>query len=222
MTKQLIVGFCTEGTTDNRFLESIIQRTFEHVAFDCTGQVDILPVQLLDKQAGPFVELVELYARKAVDLGVMVLCIHTDADAITDANCYANKINPAFDNISSLEDKNICKNLVAIVPVQMTESWMLAEKELLKKEIGTSKTNAELQINRNPENISNPKQVIENAIRIAVSELTKRRRKQLKIGQLYLPIGQKINLSSLENLNSYNKFKTSVRQIFIDLGYLQP
>jgi len=206
MTKQLIVGFCTEGTTDSRFLESIIQRTFEDVAFDCTGQIDILPVQLLDKQVDPFVELVESYARKAVELGVMVLCIHTDADANTDENCFTNKIKPAFDNV---------------LPVKMTESWMLAEKELLKKEIGTSKTDAELYINRNPENIANPKQVIETAIRIAVSGLTRRRRNRLKIGQLYLPIGQKITLSSLENLNSYNKFKTSVKQAFIDLGYLQ-
>lgn len=222
MTKQLIVGFCTEGTTDNRFLESIIQRTFEDVAFDCTGQIDILPVQLLDKEIGPFIDLVESYARKAVELGVMVLCIHTDADAATDEHCFTNKINPAFENIASLEDDNICKKLVPIVPIQMTESWMLAEKELLKKEIGTSKTDAELSINRNPENINNPKQVIENAIRIVVSGLTKRRRNQLKIGQLYLPIGQKIKLLSLENLNSYNKFKTSVQQAFIDLGYLQP
>ncbi len=222
MIKQLIIGFCTEGTTDNRFLESIIQRTFEDVAFDCTGQIDILPIQLLDKETSPFVELVQSYATKANDLGVMVLCIHTDADAATDINCFTNKINPAFDNVASLESDNICKKLVAIVPVQMTESWMLAEKELLKRELGTSKTDAELNINRNPESITNPKQVIEDAIRVVVSEVTKRRRNQLKIGQLYLPIGQKIELSSLKTLHSYNKFRDSVKQVFIDLGYLQP
>ena len=54
-------------------------------------------------------------------------------------------------------DKNISvglshlKTSVIIVPIQMTESWMLAEKELLKKEIGTDKTDIELGIHRDPE-----------------------------------------------------------------------
>jgi len=51
--------------------------------------------------------------------------------------------------------------------------------------------------------------------------LTKKRRRQLKIGQLYLPIGQKIQLQKLESLASYNKFKSSVKEAFIKLNYLQ-
>ena len=49
MTPQLIIGFVTEGSTDYRFLESIIQRTFEDVAFDCDGEIEILPVQYFEK-----------------------------------------------------------------------------------------------------------------------------------------------------------------------------
>ena len=221
MTKQLIVGFCAEGSTDERFLTSIIQRTFVEVAFECTGQIDILPIQFLEKETGSFTELVQNYATKAIELGVMVLCIHTDADAVTDVDCFRNKINPAFEHIASLTEQTICKNLVAIVPIQMTESWMLAEKELLKKEIGTDKTDIELGIHRAPESITNPKQVIENAISIMEQDLTKKRRRQLKIGQLYLPIGQKIQLRNLESLTSYNTFKSSVKEAFRKLNYLQ-
>ncbi len=221
MTKQLIVGFCAEGSTDERFLTSVIQRTFEEVAFECTGQIDILPVQFLEKETGPFNELVQKYATKAIKSGIMVLCIHTDADAPTDDHCFNNKINPAFEHITNLEEDNICKNLVAVVPIHMTESWMLAEKELLKKEIGTNKSDNELGINRDPESITNPKHVIETAISIMEQDLTKKRRRQLKIGQLYLPIGQKIQLQNLESLISYNKFKSSVEDAFRELNYLQ-
>lgn len=221
MIKQLIVGFCAEGSTDERFLTSIIQRTFEEVALECTGQIDILPVQFLEKENGAFVDLVQRYATKALDYGVMVLCIHTDADAAIDTATFTDKINPAFENISNLEEVNICKNLVAIVPIQMTESWMLAEKELLKKEIGTDKSNNELGIHREPERTSNPKRVIETAIQIMEQSLTNRRRKQLKIGQLYLPIGQKVKLENLESLSSYVRFKSSVRDAFRKLNYLQ-
>lgn len=221
MTKQLIVGFCAEGSTDERFLTSVIQRTFEEVALDCTGQIDILPVQFLEKETGSFNELVQKYATKALESGVMVLCIHTDADAPTDDNCFSQKINPAFEHITNLVDENICKNLVAVVPIQMTESWMLAEKELLKKEIGTNKSDNELGIHRAPESITNPKHVIETAISIMEQDLTKKRRRLLKIGQLYLPIGQKIQLQNLESLTSYNKFKSSVKDAFRKLNYLQ-
>ena len=75
MSRQVFIGFTTEGPTDFRFLESVIQRSFENVAFECSGQVEVLPVQYIEKQSGNFVEVVKDYARQADSLGVMVpLC----------------------------------------------------------------------------------------------------------------------------------------------------
>jgi len=96
MNKQIIIGFTTEGPTDNRFLESIIQRSFEDVAFECTGNIEVLPVQYIKKQSGAFIEVVKNYAHQADELGIMVLCVHADADSITDDATFNNKINPAF------------------------------------------------------------------------------------------------------------------------------
>jgi len=36
---QIFAGLFTEGNTDIRFLQSIIQKTLEAVAFDCSGQL---------------------------------------------------------------------------------------------------------------------------------------------------------------------------------------
>lgn len=220
MSIQIIIGFTTEGSTDVKYLESIIQRTFEHVAFECHGQIEVLPAQYLKKQNGDFVELVKDYARKAEEMGVMVLCVHTDADDTTDIFSYNNKIIPAFTAVNDIQGESICKNLVAIVPVRMTEAWMLSDKELLKAEIGTSKSNEELGIDRLPEDYNNPKQTIEDAIRIARQNLTKRRRHELVISELYSPIGQKVALSTLERLTSYQKFKEAVRAAYTKLNYL--
>ena len=52
MSKQIIIGFAAEGPTDVRFLESIVQRSFEDVAFECDGEVEILPVQCMEKESG--------------------------------------------------------------------------------------------------------------------------------------------------------------------------
>ena len=103
----------------------------------------------------------------------------------------------------------------------MLEAWTLADKELLKKEIGTTKSDNDLGINRYPEGIGDPKQTIKEAIRIAREDLTKRRRKDLTINELYLPIGQKIEIEKLDILPSFIKFKDSIRASFRTLNYLQ-
>jgi hypothetical protein len=147
------------------------------------------------------------------------LCFHADADAPTDERAFDERIIPAFDAIQKA-NQDLCKNLVAVVPVQMTEAWMLADTELLKKELGTTKNDDELGINQNPESFADPKEIIEKAIQIAREDLTKRRRRKLTINELYSPIGQTIELVKLERLPSYKKFEKAVRDIFQKLNLL--
>lgn len=148
--------------------------------------------------------------------GAMVLCFHADADDKTDENAFKERINPAFNAIKS-DERDLCKNLVAIVPIQMTEAWILADKELLKKELCTNKSDSELAIDKDPESFSNPKETIKNAINKAREGMTKRYRNKLKIDDLYSPLGTKIELSKLESLSSYKKFEKAVRDIFPQL-----
>lgn len=116
--------------------------------------------------------------------------------------------------IQQMQEDSVCKNLVAVVPVQMTEAWMLSDTSLLKKEIGTDKTDVELCIEKHPERYNDPKEVIRNAIRIGRQEFSRRSRHKLSIEELYAPIGQKISLASLETLPSYQKFRKTVRNSF--------
>lgn len=219
MNKQLIVRFATEGKTDVRFLESVIQRSFEDIAFECRDQIEVLPLQHIRKISGDFISTVKIYSQKAEELGIMILCIHTDADSSEDTNAFEDKINPAFSEIKQ-STTDFCKNLIAVVPVRMTEAWMLADKNLLKNEIGTQKTDQELNINKNPESFSDPKKTLEDAIRIAQQDLTKRKRRNLTIGELYLPIGQKISIAQLDSLPSFWKFKEAIKAVFKDIKYV--
>ncbi len=219
MIRQVTIGFASEGITDVRFLENIIQRTFEDIAFECSGQIEILPLQVLPKKRGSFVDVVKGYAADAEARGLMVLCVHTDSDSPTDENSFRNKINPAFQIVQNSTELE-CKNLVAIVPVQMTEAWMLADCELLKEEIGTDLQNHDLSLHRQPESYADPKQVIMDAITIARSDVTRRRRHELTISDLYLPMGQKMLLSRLDQLQSFRKFREAIRNSFRKLNYL--
>jgi DNA replication protein DnaD len=99
----------------------------------------------------------------------------------------------------------------------MTEAWMLADKELLKKQLCTDKSDSELEIDKHPESFSNPKETIKKAINKAREGITKRHRKKLTIDDLYSPLGTTIELSKLESLSSYKKFEKAVRDIFPQL-----
>lgn len=218
MSNIVTIGFITEGPTDIRFLRPIIKRTFEEIAFECKGEIEVFDPVYVDSGIGPFSERVLNAAKNAEKNGLMVLCVHTDSDNKRDAQVFNNKIIPAFREVNNSAEE-ICKNLIAIVPIQMTEAWMLADKQLFKEEIGTTKTDVELGIDKRPENYSDPKSVLKTAISIALKDESKRRR-NLDLGELYLPIGQKLSIDCLLNLPSYNKFSLAVRNAFVKLNYL--
>lgn len=214
MTQQVLIGLITEGTTDVRFLSSIVKRTFERLSILCWSDVEILDIVPIKIEKNRFVsEVLKASEKGLIQYGITVLCVHTDADADTDETMHANKINPALKALRESEDER-CRNLVAIVPVQMQEAWLMADTSLLKKQIGTDKNDHELGLHRHPEKVADPKRAIEEAIRIARQELTRRRRRELKIGDLYQPIGQSIRLEALAVLPSYQKFEENVKTAF--------
>ena len=213
---QLSIGLYTEGSTDVRFLTSIIKRTFEDVCFECQGELEVLDIQNIRINKGTFPEDV---INAAHNSGIMILCVHTDADDSADTTVYQNKITPALKAIENCSE-DICKNIVPIIPIQMTEAWMLADKNLLKREVGTGKNDNELGIYKDPEEYADPKETIKAVIRIANQERTKRHRKDLTISDLYLRIGQSISIDKLKNVPSYFKFQINVREALKRANYL--
>ncbi len=220
MTNILTIGIISEGVTDERFLPNIIRKTFEELAFECNGEIEVYEPELIKKQGNTFIE--QVLNAATGNHWINILCVHTDADSSSDKKVFTEKILPAFDKIEKYEKENICKNLVAIVPIQMTEAWMLSDTQLLIDEIGTDKNLQDLELPKalnEIENISDPKNTIENAIRIAFSEQSPRR-KRLSLGELYSPISQKVKLSNLKYLSSYNKFRQSSYIALKKLGYI--
>lgn len=222
MTKQLFVGLYTEGSTDLRFLESVVKRTFDNIAFEAPGDFEIFIQPVFLKKTGlKFYEQVIQASKDGLDqFGMTILCVHRDADSDTDENVYINSINPALQELSTKKDFDYCKTITLIIPVHMIEAWLLADKELFKQEIGTVKSDVELGINRKPEVIADPKETIKEAIRISRQEVTLKRRKDLSINEIYMPLGQKIGMQKLNELSSYIKFKESVKAAFTKLNYL--
>lgn len=221
---QLFVGLFAEGSTDERFLQSIIQRTLESIAFnECHGSFEIeVNIININKTGKGFVDQVLEVSKKGVEnFGMMFLCLHRDADSFSTEHTMQYLINPAIRSLQEQTD-DFCKIITPVIPVQETEAWMLADKTLFKRQIGAErKTEGELGISELPEDMSNPKEKIEAAIRIARQHFTKRRRQSLSISDLYLPIGQTLEIEHLERLRSFQEFKDNVRNAFRMLNLLR-
>jgi hypothetical protein len=219
MSNIITMAFSAEGTTDQRFLESIIKRTFEEVAFQCEGLIEVYdPIYIKFPKRFGFVQGARIIAMEAFKAGINILCVHVDADDKSDSAVIQQKIDPAFKAIAEMEG-DACKNVVAIIPIYMSEAWMLADKDLLKAEIDTEKSDEELGFLKDAESIPDPKNVIKSAIRTAQSHLSRRRNK-ITISDLYQPMGQKIPIVKLEELHSYKNFKSGVENAFRQLNYL--
>lgn len=222
MSNFILAGLFTEGTTDVRFLSSVVERTLQDVAYDCTGDIETkLEIIKINKKNLNFNQQVLEASKVAFEkFGIVILFVHTDSDSADDELVFNSKINPAHKELL-LQDENLyCKELVAIVPIQMTEAWMIADKALLKSQIGIDKTDSELGIHINPEQISDPKNQIEKIIQLSKEDLSKRKRgKGLQISELYQIIGQTVELTDLEKLSSYLKFKNALVTKLKDLNF---
>jgi len=222
---QIFTGLMAEGTTDTRFLIPIIEKTVKDLVYkEYKGdfELSIQEIRLKDT-ASKYIEKVANAAKYAEEsFGADFIFVHLDADNKNAREVYQNKINPAK---QFLKDKAMtigieaCSRIVTIVPITETESWMLADKALFKSQLGTSLSDAELKISRDVEQMADPKKVAQDAIKIAFSHKTKKRRRELNISELYQPIGSRIDLSKLEPLTSYQDFKQNIRNVFEELGY---
>lgn len=218
---QITIGLNTEGKTDVRFLKSIVKRTFEGIAFDCRTDIEILDIVTVKAPKGGFTQAMLEASREGVtQYGINILCIHADADSPDSKAVWNHKFVPFLKRLSEMDDKAYCKTVVPVIPVQMTEAWMLADKDLLRRILNAgNRTDQDLGIGKAPEAYADPKDRIAEALRIA-QEGVSRRRYQVKINDLYGEIGRDIELDALRKLPSFNRFEQEVRSAFQEMNYL--
>lgn len=221
MSRQLFVGFVAEGATDYRFLPSIIERTFAEAALEYCEQEIVIYVSEIKNVSkhGSFSDFAINVCKEALhSYGSMAVVIHSDSDKCSYQERYDNKFAPVIQLISKYSDDECCQLITPLIPVRMIESWMLADTNLFKEQLGTKMSDAELHINANPEQLSNPKQTIIDAIKATSCERPKSLG-ELAIGDLYGIIGEKIELDCLKRLESYRLFYESVHQVLCALKY---
>ena len=215
MAELLTIALNAEGATDYRFLKPIIERTIQDIILNSDKDVELYPIQTIDKKfKDTYVEDIVAVAKDAYKSGIKCLILHCDADSRSSNTTVTCKIEPAIDAINNGSETNILRNkIIPLIPVAMTEAWMLADKELFKSEINAENIDNEiLNLTKKAENFSDPKDIIIKAIAVAQKDCTRRHR-NLTISELYIPLGQKIPLDKLKLLTSYQKFYSEIKSI---------
>lgn len=221
--RQLFIGLCAEGNTDVRFLKTVIANVLQEISWECSTQVDIADVRTVNGEGQSFVEKMLDASNKAEEIyGISILCVHADSDHRTIDVVKKNKFDPFLSRLETLPDARYCKFIVPTIPIQMVEAWMLADKILLKQLINASQIrDVDLGIERDPESYSDPKEAIQNAIRVAMQGRPKKMRDQIDISDLYETLGNRLGLEKLRQIPSFLFFEGQIRRVLQKMGLLR-
>ena len=217
----LVLALYAEGRTDERFLPVVIQRTLEQILAQRSRQVVDVPDPIvvdgsIDREYSGRAERILEAARCAH--GYHALIVHADADHPTPERAMEERIRPGFDLVRQSAEA-VCRQLVPIVPVQMTEAWMLIDSRALREVIGTALDAHSLglpQHARRVESDPDPKHTLNQVIQIALANRPRRHRR-FDIGALYEPLARQISLAQLQAVPSYSRFVGDMTDLLIDL-----
>jgi hypothetical protein len=222
--KVLVLGLFVEGSTDYDFVPPVIRRTTEQILaqHDQSGiyEASVLIIQLTTNQKKDRAESILQAACDAY--GYHALIVHSDADDPEPSKAIFERIEPGFKLVQETNE-NACKDLVAIIPVQAIEAWILADYELLLREVGTDLKANDLgipEIAKYVQKISKPKRRLEEAVQKAYASRSRRMR-EIDIRFLYQPIGEKINLKRLQQVPSYLQFVEDLTETLTNLNLIQ-
>lgn len=220
----LAMALFAEGSTDHQFIRIVAQRTAEHILNQNSPMVvDVLDPQIVERSPGKQAKRILDAAHSAY--GFHLLLVHADADARTRDTAWADRIEPGLQRVleASKDCNQVCDKPVPVIPVQMTEAWMLADPFAFAETMGYEIPPTELGLPRRPsqvENFADPKAKLKEAIRTAQSNRPRRRRRDLKISDLYEPLAGTVRLDRLAGVPAFCQFQTDLTQALRELHFI--
>jgi hypothetical protein len=224
--KSLLLGLYAEGHSDYLFLPAVIQRTSRWL-LEQHKQMEVrtLPIKsiILNETGLGQAESIVQAACRAIDCHALI--IHTDADHRTSEPALRERYQPGYQQVQQMREhrEQICKHLLPLVPIQMTEAWMLADQEtLLQRVIGTSMNAQSLGLPTRARQIeadADPKSTFNRVVQRAYQHRSRRHR-QIDITPYYESLAQQIKLERLHFLPSYQQFVKDLTDTLKTLNFI--
>ncbi len=192
----LSVAFYGEGAgSEYVFLKQIVQRTLE----DLLPHIEILIQDIRLIEAATQTDKLIAAAQKAKGYGLLVF--HLDGDSRNWEAAYRRRFQPGIEAVQATSAA--IQDVVPIIPVKMTEAWMLVDFEAFKRVTYTREDNNFPARPHQVEAVDNPKAII-NA---AVAQATQGRRRRIPITDVYLPLADQLDMTRLARVPAYQRFQ---------------
>lgn len=220
---KLVSALYAEGRSDERFLPILLQRTLAVLLNQHAERaVDVLDPLVVRPAKHPTREESILAAAQQA-AGYHILFVHADADADNTEQAYMRRIEPGLSMVQSAHTNGIsvCRHLIAVIPVQMVEAWLLADAEALSETVGIPAAVAMRLMPSTPheiERLSDPKSRLLEIIRYAQAQRPRRRR-SVALGEYYEPMANRIGLQALQRLPSYQYLEQELQDVLQQLGF---
>jgi len=214
-----------EGLTDHRFLGSVLNRLCTELCHS-HGRTPVDIGEVLELHTLPGfeeqsrAERISAAARRAATAW-HILFIHADADADAKA-AREERIKPAMNRLTATGEFS-SDRIVAVIPVKMTEAWMLADPDALRKALHLAE-NLDLELparTRELERLTDPKTQLQQITRLSSTRKRQRRRRD-PLKSLPRQLGDSISLDCLRRLPAFQTMERELRQSLTQLGYLHP
>lgn len=212
--RQLVLALYAEGHTDERFLPIIMQRVADRLLRRyAVASVDVLEPLSLKVSAKIDNRAQRILSAAKMAHGYNALIIHADADAATMEDALRNRYEPGNRLVQTSEGR-LCTDLAPLIPIRMTEAWMMADFDAFQDVVGTDLSADDLRFPSKPhqvEKVRDPKSKLSIALNQIFSR--RRRRKMASLGQYYEPLARRISLNKLEKIPAFQQFKGELANI---------
>jgi hypothetical protein len=178
--------------------------------------VDVFSIPIDDVMADTQPERILKVGNRA--LGYSFVVFHLDADAPTTRQAYEQRFLPGFEQLLHQDDDMVNKHIVPVIPVRMSEAWMLVDFDAFQYVVGTRKSADDLDFPPRPhqvEAIGNPKGVFEAALRNARPG----RRRNVAPDDIYKPLADQLRLERLRSVPAYQEFQHNLEETLIELHF---
>lgn len=193
-----------EGSTDAQFLRPLLLRLCEGMAALAPDTVEVADVMVLADEPRhrrlPRAERIEM-AAKAADGAWLVLFIHADADGRDGRAARAERVQPAIERMGDLLGPT--RQAVAVVPIRMTDAWVLADVDAFRSGVGTTRDDKALGlldvVAHGADHVPDPKGLLRAAFAAA--------RPGARGAQLGAYLGRIADAASFEDLRRLEAFR---------------
>lgn len=217
MARSLTLALVVEGHSDAAALPALVRRLLTKAAQEfedppmLVDEVQVLIDQ--DKAAEPLATRIGRRLRDEQGWNLAVL--HADADDRTPDQARRERVDPVRRAIEP--DLGSNQRLVGLIPVRMTEAWLLCDPDAFRVALGSTLSDEALGIPAEPEAVLAPKAALRAAIDRARGG--RRARRSLAGPDYTARIAEELDLDRLLRLRSARSFRDEAQAALVDLGF---